>query len=516
MSRPGQDVTLTYAGTAGQLLDFEFTAYTMTYGPPRLEVYRPDGTLLTSLNPGLYRYELPALPTTGTYTLVFDVFSSTGSLTGTLAQRQSSGTLTTTGSGVAVTIGQAGVSAELTFTASAGQRLAFGFTGWTFPTGATVRAQILDPNGQAIVQQTVASQSWFWNTLATAGTYRLVLRATDGVSTGAVTVTMSEEISGGALTIGTARTISVTRPAQTTRFTFSGTTGQRLSLSFGSYTFPHALNLRFVNPDGTTLRDATPSTTQLDLDPLPTTGTYQVVVEPIAETGSAQLTLLERVDAGTLAPGAAAKTVTISSAGRYAELAVTATAGERLTAGFSNSTFATGTLLRVRLISSAGLEISDSQINIANRGSWDATVPTAGTYRLIIGSMTFGAGAIAVTLSDQTNSGTITLNSAKTVTFSRLGQSTRMTYSGTAGQLLTLNSTNVTLPFYPNVQVLRPDGTVLSSTSGQASFPIAALPSTGTYTLMISPYSATGAATFTLVTRTSLAEARTTGAPVRG
>ena len=87
-------------------------------------------------------------------------------------------------------------------------------------------------------------------------------------------------------------------------------------------------------------------------------------------------------------------------------------------------------------------------------GALDATVTTAGTYRLVVGDSTFATGGVAVTISDQQNAGAIMVGAAKTITFGRAGQSARMTFAGTAGQNLNLNASNVTLPFYPAVWVI--------------------------------------------------------------
>jgi hypothetical protein len=49
---------------------------------------------------------------------------------------------------------------------------------------------------------------------------------------------------------------------------------------------------------------------------------------------------------------------------------------------------------------------------------------------------------VTFTLSQQIDAGSIAVNSAKTVTFGRAGQSARILYAGTAGQNLALNFTS--------------------------------------------------------------------------
>jgi len=47
LNRPGQDASMTFAGTAGQRLTVDFIAYDFDYSP-YVEVYRPDGSVLTA------------------------------------------------------------------------------------------------------------------------------------------------------------------------------------------------------------------------------------------------------------------------------------------------------------------------------------------------------------------------------------------------------------------------------------------------------------------------------------
>jgi RHS repeat-associated protein len=499
ISRPGQDALMTFAGTAGQRLSVDFTAYTFAYAP-YVTVYRPDGTVLTEGFPQSLHIDLPDLTATGTYRMVVSPGSSTGSFTVLVSQRQAAGTLTTTGPAVTVTLAQAGRTADLTFAATAGQRLSFAFSNWTFSSG-TVQARLYSPSGGLLATYNVGSLSTFFRTLTVTGDHRLSL--TNGTNTGSVAVTLSAEANGGALTVGTAKTVTASRLGQTTLLTFTGTAGQRLSLSFASYTFTYGIGVTVVRPDGTAFKQGVLEVFEFDLDPLPVAGTYQIILSPYAETGSAALTLRQRADAGASTVGGATKVLT-STAGQYVETSFTATANQRLSFGFTNWTY-TGTELRTRVINSASGVVADTTVQ--KDGSLEATAGAAGTYRLIVYAGNLGAGSVTLTLSEQLNAGTITLNTAKTVTISRAGQSARLTYAGTAGQNLALAFTNVTMTYYPWLVVRRPDGQVLTSSGGASSVSIATLPSTGTYEITIGPYSFTGSATLTLGTRSALAAA---------
>jgi RHS repeat-associated protein len=502
IARPGQDARMTYTATAGQRLSLDFTAYSFAFAP-WVTVYGPDGALLLETSVSSLHLDLPDATVAGTYAIVVSPFSSTGSFTAVLSQRQDAGTITTTGPSVTVSLTAAGRTAELGFTATAGQRLAFAFSSWTFASTSTLRATVYGPSGAVVAAYDVGSLSTFFFTAQTAGNYRLTLA--NSTNTGSVAVTLSAEVNGGALTVGTAKTVTASRIGQPTLLTFAGTAGQRLSLSFASYTFQYVLFVTVVRPDGTVFKQSNLATLEYDLDPLPVAGTYQVILAPYAETGSTVLTLRQRADAGAATVGGAAKVLTIGTAGQYVETSFTATANQRLAFGFTSWTFTSTANLRARLINAQGVAVFDSAY--IKDAAIDATAPAAGTYRLIVYPSTLSAGSVTLTLSEQANAGTIALNTAKTVTFSRVGQSARMTYAGTAGQNLALTSTNVTTMYYPSVVVRRPDGSVLTQSGGGATVNIATLPTTGTYEIAVSPYSYTGAVTLTLGTRSALAVA---------
>ena len=81
VSRPGQAARYSYAGTAGKQLRLTTAGTTTTPASQRVAVtiYKPDGTCLSSpcytdANTGSGGYvDLPTLPTTGSYTFVFDI-----------------------------------------------------------------------------------------------------------------------------------------------------------------------------------------------------------------------------------------------------------------------------------------------------------------------------------------------------------------------------------------------------------------------------------------------------------
>ncbi|MFD9733276.1 RHS repeat-associated core domain-containing protein [Umezawaea sp. NPDC059074] len=498
-SRPGQDVEFRYAGTAGQVLSLDFPAISSQFGAS-VTVTAPDGSVVAAAQSSVH-VDVPALPVTGTYLVTVSTFSSSGSGSMTLRAtlRQDAGTLTPTGAATSVTLAQPGRTAVFQFAATAGQTVNLGLIGWALPAGASLRGQVLDPQGAKVYGSPGLFPLSVITIKATAtGTYRLLLSPSGATATSNGSVTMSTQIAGGALTIGTTKTVTASRAGQSTALTFTGAVGQRPSLTFSSFAFASNVILQVARPDGTVFRDEFLASFQVDLEPLTVAGTYEVRVLPQAETGSVQLTLNDRVDAGSTTVGGATKTLSITQTARFAETSFTATAGQRVDFGFTGWTFASGTHLRARVLDSTGAAVNET--DLVDTGSIFTTVGAAGTYRLIIAPIGFGTGAVTLTLSQQIDAGTITLNTNKVLTFPRVGQTSRVTFSGVAGQRLALTMPTMTTPFFPFVQVLKSDNSVLFSDFGGASVALPALPTTGTYTFVLSPFSFTGSVTVNLTT----------------
>jgi hypothetical protein len=136
------------------------------------------------------------------------------------------------------------------------------------------------------------------------------------------------------------------------------------------------------------------------------------------------------------------------------------------------------------------------------------SLPSTGTYSMILkppaNILTAGTLAVSTPLA-----GTfVTGDPAQTVAITRPGQTARYTFSGTAAQLLWLNWSSATVQGAATVSVtvLKPDGSTLSSGSfvnaATGGMDIAALPSTGTYTVVFDPdLAATLSVSTALVTR---------------
>jgi RHS repeat-associated protein len=514
-----------FSGTKGQRLSLGLTGETFTtdfvvalfspYGAPFARDEFNEPWLYSNLFGGL---ALPPLPTTGTYQIVIDPLGAgTGAVTATLSNRVT-GALSLTGAGTQVALGRAGQQAELTVAAAAGQRINLGFTGATFAASVTATTRILEPNGSNVlapngfplVLLSIAAGSDYEFTASLAGNYTILFGTTDQ-STGSVTVTASPELNAGALSTGAAKTVTISRPGQDARMTFAGTVGQRLSLDFTAYTFVYVPHVIVYRPDGTALGAGSVPSLHLDLPDLPATGTYTIVVSPSSSTGSFTALLSQRQATGTLTTTGPAATVTLAQAGRTADLAFAAIAGQRLSFAFSSWTFAAGTSVRARLFSPSGDLLAT--YDVGSLATFFFTAQVAGTYRLSLANGT-NTGSVAVTLAAEVNGGALTTGTANTVTASRLGQTTLLSFAGTAGQRPSLSFGSYTFTFAVGVTVVRPDGTVFKQGLLEIlEYDLDPLPVAGTYQIILSPFAETGSATLTVRQRTD-ADGRAGLAPI--
>jgi hypothetical protein len=228
----------------------------------------------------------------------------------------------------------------------------------------------------------------------------------------------------------------------------------------------------------------------MDTQVLPVAATYTVMVDPSStSTGSTTLTLYN-VPAdftGTITPGGSPVTATITTPGQDARLTFNGTAGQRVSLKLSG-----GLLSDAFIYNPDGSTLASTAVN----GSFGAfidtqTLPTSGTYTIHVnpkGTSTVPTpptGNITLTLYDvpADATGTITPGgSAVTKTTTVPGQDVRLTFSGTAGQRVSVRRTGLN----SDLTLLNPDGSTLATTSLDF-IDTQTLPTTGTYTIWVNP-----------------------------
>lgn len=283
--------------------------------------------------------------------------------------------------------------------------------------------------------------------------------------------------------------LSLTKVGQTARYTFSGTSGQWLSLGLTSVTISSS-TITLLKPDGTQLASTTVGTSGGGLEPLstlPTTGTYTIVVDPSGtNTETITLTLMSNLS-GTLNLDGTATVSTLSTVGQNARYTFTGTAGQWVSLGMTAVTITSSTII---LWKPDGTSVVATTVGTAS-GSLDLStaLPTTGTYTVTVNPAANYTGTMTLTLSTEVT-GTLTINAAATpITLSRAGQNARYTFSGTATQQATIKITGNTFGSVA-VWLYTPSGALQTGVTNSATsfnLPSVTLATTGTYTITINP-----------------------------
>jgi YD repeat-containing protein len=533
IATPDKIALLLFDGESGQRVSFFVSSSTISAGS--ISIYRPDGLPMagsgfTGTNTFI---DSQVLPITGTYTIRIDPAAGvTGSMTlASFNVTDVSGSIALNGGGVPVSIATPGQNAFLSFPGTAGQLLSATATSsvWTScQFGGQYSLAILKPDGSLLGSVTNACGSTTIlerQTLPMTGTYYLRLDPY-GTNTGSATLALYAfaDVTAPIVPGGASVPVSIAVPGQLALLTFSGMAGQSVSAASTSSTwtscqFGGQYNFGVLKPDGSILTLATNacgSTTFLDRVTLPVTGTYSVRIDPYgANTGSATVTLWDIVDVtGSIALDGTAVSVPISAPSQNARLTFTGTAGQVVSAYAATPWFGCidSPHFYLKLIAPDGSVVTTSYDSCSGGNAFmdQIALPASGTFTLMldpIGMWTGTASLMAWTFVDVT--GPIAPNGPSVpVTIATPGQNARLTFTGTAGQVVTavaltpwngcIDSPHVYL------KLVSPTGSTLitaydSCSGGRASTGQITLPVSGTYTVVLDPlWTRTGNATVTL------------------
>jgi YD repeat-containing protein len=276
---------------------------------------------------------------------------------------------------------------------------------------------------------------------------------------------------------------------------FDGVAGQRLDLGAVLLSGFSAPTITVYRPDGATLA-TTGSTAARYFPLLPMSGVYVISLTNGAATHTVRLTLSEEVT-GTGTVGGSTVNLSLSRAGQRARVTFSGTAGQRIDLGMTH------TLLGV----TASFKTADEATTLASLGFsspgelHSSALPSTGTYLLLVESSSAATGSFVATLSEEV-AGTITIGGASTtVSVTRAGQRARVTFSGTAGQSVSLGLTSGTVG--GSTTLYRPDGSIHLGPTGfgvpSGGVDYAPLAATGTHAILVDPTDInTGSVTLTL------------------
>lgn len=297
-------------------------------------------------------------------------------------------------------------------------------------------------------------------------------------------------------TAGTAL-LTIAAPGDTAQLTFAGTAGQKVFIDVPASTLPdQCFPLELRDPGGQLLRPGCiiNGNGYIDGTVLPATGQYTLRLDPGGQTtGQARVRVITAVDQKlTVTPGGPEVTSTIGQPGAVTELRFTGIAGQKVFLDVLSSTLPDQCFpLELR---DAANKLLRSGCIIGGAGYLDTTtLPAAGEYRLLVdpGDRMTGVSQLRLlSITDQI--GTIAINGPPmTATIGLPGTAARFTFSGIAGQKVTLNVTESTIrdACFP-LELLDPAGKHLRSgciIGGAGGIPATTLPATGQYTIVLDP-----------------------------
>ncbi|HEU4841294.1 MAG TPA: S8 family serine peptidase, partial [Ilumatobacteraceae bacterium] len=401
-----------------------------------------------------------------------------------------------------------GQNVRVRFAGTAGQRLAVRASGVTISSSTLT---LTAPDGSALAAPAYAFTSGTFlepRTLPATGDYTLLVDP-QGNAAGAMTLTLYDvpaDQTSPATLGGPPVTVANAVPGQNARATFAGVAGRTVSVGLAS-TYQGA-KVTVLAPDGTALGPVTYLYAKSFVEPLvlPATGTYTLLVDPqAAATGSATATLHD-VPADTAAattPNGPTVTVATTVPGQGARVVFDGTAATRVSVRVSGVTMA-GARVSLRAPDGTTL-VAPVYVGAAGGFLEPTTLPASGSYRLAVDPAAEATGSLALTVSlvPPDPSLTAAMGGSVRVTTIAPGQNARVRVSATAGTVLALNATQVTMTS-ATLRLVAPDGSTLVPTtyvftSGAFVEP-RTLPQTGEYELVVDPQAAAvGALTVTFL-----------------
>jgi hypothetical protein len=422
----------------------------------------------------------------------------------------------TLGSASAIAIPAGDAAIYLFDTTAANQKIQFR---WTNSTIGSMAIQVMGPTGSFIVASTAGAGSNYIDAsaLAVQGTYSIQitpdptfsgsLSMTASIVPTDVTSSVTPSASGGSTTL------SLTTPGQNGRVTFTGLADHRMFVKFSASTITGGVGM-LLDSNGAPMTAVSVSKldTFIDSVPLPSTpasGTYTVVVDP-SGTNSGTITVTV-YDLGVADPAPVAiaslpgsQTVTTSSPGVNAGITFPAVAGHKVSIKMTGNTYAS---VGLRLLKPDASQLGLAVTARTATTFLDAlTIPTTGTYKLVVDPVNANTGTATFTVydiaTDYTGSVSLTSPAPSTATGSVSvtipGQNALVSFAGTVGMRVAVSITSTTLTS-GTISILRPGGSVLKTggLSKGAFLDVATLDAAGTHQILFDPSdSGTGTVTF--------------------
>jgi len=528
VSSPGGSATSSAAFSVGQGMAPTITGFSPTVGVAGSSVSVSGTNFQTVLNENNLTFNTRVAPVSAATASSLTTSVPTLSTSGKLAVTTPNGRATSTqdffvpppphvaadvtqagrmtiGGTQTVSIATAAKIGLILFDAIGGQKIRLKITSSSFSSCSNGAIQLIQPDGSAGSNINLCNGTLLDTTsLPLTGTYTLMV-APSGSDTGSISFTLSSvpaNVTGTISPGGASTTLTTTTPGQDGSLTFSGTAGARISLLTSQDTMGW-YNIAILSPSGTSLY-SNHFSGGLFVDPitLPATGIYTIYLGHDGDsTGSLTFTLYSvPPDAtGTVTVDGSSATVSTTAPGQDGKVSFSGTAGQRVNINQSASA-----CYFLTVLNPDGTSLYSRSYTCGSSTVGPLTLPAAGTYTILAGhsGTTTGSYTFTVTTVPTTVTGTISIGgSPVTLTTTVAGQDGQLTFSGTAGQKVSLATSQDTMGCY-YLNLKNPDGSNLyfqQFLCGSASTGTLTLPATGTYTInLIHNGNSTGSLTFTL------------------
>ncbi len=504
----GQNGRCTFTADAGDTLGFGFPALTLTPAVSvTLSLLLPNGTRVGWVIPSAPgSWQLPAITTAGTYTLLVEPGGTAAASLSLLLSRPLTGTIAADGTPKRFETVRPGQGGRYTFSATEGQSFTLRATSSAgFVNNAYM--EIRKPDGNLLPS---GSASFSANrdlklslgVLSSTGTYTVKITPA-GLSVGSVDLRLIPE-STGTVVVGDPALPVTLAAGQDGRYAFAANVGDTLALGVPtlSTTPATSVTLLLLLPNGSPWSQTTlygPGSWQLPA--ITTAGTYTLVVQPGGTAAASLSLLLSRPLTGTIAADGTPKRFETARPGQGGRYTFSATAGLSFTLRRTSSPgFVSGGTIEIKKpdgnqLAYTGLSgNTDSKINLK-------VLPATGTYTVLVTPAGISVGTLDLRLIPYAT-GTLAVGDPPTTLSLIAGQNGRYSIAASSGDLLNMvTSSYSTTPAgrAANYTVFKPDGSALSAGMiyGIGTLQWPQLPATGTYLLEIEPANGT-AATFAL------------------
>ncbi len=507
-----------FDGTEGQRVSMVLSESSIAHG--YVSLWGPHGEKLTA-NEGFREGETVlvgpiTLPSTGTYTIMVTPLETyTGSVklqTYSVVDQTGEIKPTAEGAKAEVSITIPGQRAVFSVPGTAGEDVSLKTTSTSF-TGRYYVEWFNAKSERIYSEWWNGTQNEFFPAQKFAGneTYTLIVRGGE-TSTGSTAITAynASDVTGSITPSGSPVKVAIGVPGQKARITFSGKAGEKVSVTAAESSFAGGywwiLTPEGERISGTEVGLSSGETTIGGPITLASSGTYTVYVSPSeAETGIMTLRAYSVVDqTGEIKPTAegAKAEVSITTPGQRAVFSVPGTTGEDVSLKTTSTSF-TGKYY-VEWYNAKGERIYSEWWRETQNEFFPAQKFAGNeTYTLVVRGGEASTGSTTITAYNASDvTGSVTAGGAALkVPITVPGQKARITFSGKAGEKISVTAAESTFAG-GSWWIITPEGerisgteVGLSSSETKISGPIT-LASTGTYTVFVSPYEAgTGSVT---------------------